>query len=54
MFQLFSPCIVNDYNFLVPTNAHILICIVPYWLLHVSASYELPEEVPGKVKYILV
>jgi len=25
---------------------------LPYWLLLVSASYELPEEVPGKVKYI--
>jgi len=24
---------------------------LPYWLLHVSASYELPEEVPDKVKY---
>jgi len=55
MFQLFCPCIVNDYNLLVPTNAHnILICIAPYWLLHVSADYELPEEVPGKVKCILV
>ena len=37
---LFSPCIVNNYNFLVPTNAHIILIYIfrLIWLLHVSAS----------------
>jgi hypothetical protein len=36
---LFSPCIVNDHNLLVPTNAHLPIHIFQLiWLLHVSAG----------------
>jgi hypothetical protein len=40
----FSPCIVNDYNVLVPTNAHIIRTNYTFhlvWLQHVSAGRHL-------------
>jgi len=36
---LFSPCIVNDYNILVPTNAHIILIYISLYLAATRFSW---------------
>jgi hypothetical protein len=47
---------VNDYNLLVPTNAHILLMYVYHliWQLYVSADEHHEDGEEAKVKYILL